>query len=104
MNREVLLKRVKQAICEIEPGAEIVLYGSRARQDSDTQSDWDFLILLEGPVSDERVNKIRYRLYEIEWECDEVLCSIVRNRKEWDSPVFKSIPFHQNVELEGIVL
>jgi predicted nucleotidyltransferase len=88
----------------MEPDAEIILYGSRARQDSDTQSDWDFLILLGGPVSDERIDKIRHRLYEIEWECDEVLCSIVRNRKEWDSPVFKSIPFHQNVELEGIVL
>jgi len=104
MNGKVLLERVKRAIHEMEPDAKIILYGSRARKDSDTQSDWDFLILLNGPVDDERVDKIRHRLYEIEWDCDEVLCSIVRNRDEWNSPLYKNIPFHQNVELEGRVL
>ena len=104
MNSGVLLERVKRAIREMEPDAEIILYGSRARKDSDAQSDWDFLILLDGPVNDERIDEIRHRLYEIEWDCDEVLCCIVRNRKEWNTPLYKSIPFHQNVELEGIVL
>jgi len=104
MNREELLERVKGAIYEIEPHAEIILYGSRARKDSEGESDWDFLILLDGPVNDQRIDRIRHRLYEIEWERDEVLCSIVRSREEWNSPVSKSIPFHQNVELEGIVL
>jgi predicted nucleotidyltransferase len=104
MNRKALLEDVKRSILEMEPGAEIILYGSRARKDSDAQSDWDFLILLNGPVNDQRVDKIRHRLYEIEWECDEVLCCIVRNREEWNSPLYKSMPFHQNVELEGIVL
>jgi predicted nucleotidyltransferase len=104
MNHEALLECVKQAIQEMEPDAEIILYGSRARKDSGAQSDWDFLILLDGPVNDERIDKIRHRLYEIEWECDEVLCSIVRSREEWNSPLYKSMPFHQDVELDGIVL
>ena len=104
MNREALLERVKRAIREIESDAEIILYGSRARKDSDAQSDWDFLILVDGPINDERVDKIRHRLYEIEWECDEVLCCIVRDRKEWNSPRYKSVPFQQNVELEGVVI
>ena len=104
MNREALLERVKHTIREMEPDAEIILYGSRAREDSRAQSDWDFLILLDGPVNDERVDKIRHRLYEIEWESDEVLCCIVRNREEWNSPLWKSMPFYQNVELKGVVL
>ena len=104
MNREVLLKRVKKVICEIEPDAEIILYGSRARNDSDEQSDWDFLILLDGPVDDRRIDKIRHRLYEIEWQCDEVLCSVIRNREEWNSPLYENMPFHRDVEVDGIVL
>jgi len=104
MNREELLEKVKQAIREIEPDAEIILYGSRCRHDSSEQSDWDFLILLDGQLDDERINRIRHRLYEIEWVCDEVLCSIICNREEWNSPLYKSMPFHQNVELDGIVL
>ena len=104
MNREELLERVKRAVSEMEPDAEIILYGSRAREDSQVQSDWDFLVLLDGPVDDERTDKIRHSLYEIEWQSDEVLCCIVRNRKEWNSPLWKSMPFRQNVECEGIVL
>ena len=104
MNREALLEKVKQAVSEMEPNAEIILYGSRAREDSQAQSDWDFLVLLDGPVDDERTDKIRHCLYEIEWESDEVLCCIVRNRQEWNSPLWKDMPFRRNVECEGIVL
>jgi len=104
MNRETLLGQVKRAICEVEPGAEIILYGSRARNDSGAQSDWDFLILVEGAVSDERVDRIRHRLYEIEWDCDQILCSVVRSRAEWNSSRYESMPFHQNVVAEGILL
>ena len=104
MNREALLEQVKRAVSEMEPDAEIILYGSRAREDSRVQSDWDFLVLLDGPVDDERTDKIRHRLYEIEWDSDEVLCCIVRSRQEWNSPLWKNMPFRQNVELEGIVL
>ena len=104
MNREALLEQVKRAVREMEPDAEIILYGSRAREDSQAQSDWDFLVLVDSPVNDERTDKIRHRLYEIEWESDEVLCCIVRSREEWNSPLWECMPFHQNVELEGIVL
>jgi len=102
--RDVLLKRVKQAVGEVEPEAEIVLYGSQARGDSHAQSDWDFLILVDGRVTDDRVDRIRHRLYEIEWESGEVLSSIVRNRQEWDSLPLSRTPFHKNVEVEGVVL
>ena len=104
MNREALLEQVKRAVREMEPDAQIILYGSRARKDSSAQSDWDFLILLDGPVNDERTDRIRHRLYEIEWDRDHVLCSVVRSREEWNSPLSKSMPFHQNVAIEGIVL
>jgi len=104
MNREALLEQVKRAVSKMEPDAEIILYGSRAREDSRVQSDWDFLVLLDGHVDDERTDKIRHRLYEIEWESDEVLCCIVRSRQEWNSSLWKNMPFRQNVEQEGIVL
>jgi len=104
MNRKELLEQVKRDIRKVEPNAEIILYGSRSRNDSDEQSDWDFLILLDGSVDDERIDKIRHRLYEIEWACDEVLCSIIISREKWNSPLYKSMPFHRNVEIEGVVI
>ena len=58
------------------PEAEIFLYGSRSRGDALSESDWDFLILVNGFISDERTDRIRHRLYEIEWESGEVISSI----------------------------
>ena len=104
MDRDGLLAQVKGAVLQIEPTAEVVLYGSRAGGDSNAESDWDFLVLVNGPVDDERVDRIRHRLYEIEWESDQVLSSIVRSREQWNSQPLSGTPFHQNVELEGITL
>ena len=54
MNRDTLIERVKKKVVEIEPDANIILYGSRSRTDSTSESDWDFLILLDGNVNDDK--------------------------------------------------
>jgi uncharacterized protein len=104
MNRKQLLKQIKQAVHEVEPNAEIILYGSRSRGDAVSESDWDFLILVDGPLSDDRTDRIRHRLYEVEWESEEVISSIIRNREQWHSSSYQAMPFHQKVEQEGIRL
>src|SRR5215813_10799174 len=102
MQRAELLQRVKQAVHEVEPAADIVLYGSRARGDAHAESDWDFLILLDGVVDEARTDAIRLRLYEIEWDCGEVLCSIVRSRQEWGSFLQQATPFAKILREQGI--
>jgi predicted nucleotidyltransferase len=104
MIKSPLLKQVKNAVREIEMDAEILLYGSRARGDSIDQSDWDFLILLDGKVDDIRTDRIRHRLYEVEWETGEVISSIIRNKKKWNSMPYKSMPIYQVIEREGSAL
>ena len=102
MQRAALLARVKQAVHEIEPEADILLYGSRARGDAHVESDWDFLILLDGVVDDARTDAIRHRLYDIEWDCGEVLCAMVRSRQEWDSSLHQVTPFAKILREQGI--
>jgi len=104
MERRKLLQDVKQAIHKVEPVAEVILYGSRARGDAASESDWDFLILVDGAVDEQRVDAIRYQIYEVEWETGEVLSSIIRSWKEWNSPVYQAMPFYQNVKREGMRL
>ncbi len=48
IDRETLLERVKTAIQDVVPDAEIILYGSRARGTAHPDSDWDFLILFRS--------------------------------------------------------
>jgi predicted nucleotidyltransferase len=103
VKRDELLEHVKQTICEIEPDAAIILYGSRARGDAHAESAWDFLILLDGVVDDKHIDAIRHRLYEIEWDCGEVLSAIVRSRQEWDTPLHQATPFSKVVREQGIL-
>jgi DNA polymerase sigma len=97
-----LLERIKQAVHEVEPEADIVLYGSRACDEAHAESDWDFLILLDGVVDDARTDAIRHWLYEVEWDCDEVLCSIVRSRQDWGSSLQQVTPFAKILREQGI--
>lgn len=104
MNRDILIQRVKRKIVEVEPEAKIILYGSRSRVDSTSESDWDFLILLDGTVDDDRIDHLRYHLYDVELETDEIISSIIRNINEWNSLPLNKTPFYKNVINEGITI
>ena len=100
--REEILRKVKEAVLQLETSADVILYGSRARDDYREYSDWDFLILLDGQIDTKRIDRIRYALYEIELDTDQIISSIVRSREEWDSPRYSVVPLHRNIEREGI--
>ena len=104
MKRDELIEQIRQAVHEVELGGAIILYGSRSRGDALSESDWDLVILVDGPISDERTDRIRHSFYEIEWEYGEVISSIVRTREEWNSNLYQAMPFHQRVQQEGIRL
>jgi hypothetical protein len=44
--RDTFLKKIRQYMEEIEPGTEVVLFGSRARGSEKDESDWYILILV----------------------------------------------------------
>ena len=100
--REKILKKVKEAVLNLEPSAEIILYGSRARNDFHEYSNWDFLILVDGKVDTTRTDRIRHVLFEIELDTNQIIDSIIRSRQDWNSPRYSVVPLHKNVEREGI--
>lgn len=104
MHRQEFLEQIKQAVHDVAPDAEIILYGSRSRGDALSESDWDLLVLIDSPLNDNLTDQIRHALYEVEWESGEVISSIVRNHKEWNSDLYQAMPFHQRVCQEGIKL
>ena len=97
-----LLKRVEECVHSVAPDAELKLYGSRARGDAGLHSDWDFLILLDQPLTRYRIGVLKDIIYDLELKTDTVLSTIVRTRHEWYSPRYSVLPFRQIVEQEGI--
>lgn len=97
------LRRVKRVVRGVESSAEVLLYGSRARGEARAMSDWDFLILLDGPVDRVREGRVRRALYDLELETEQLISSIIRSRAEWNDPEVRT-PFQANVRREGIAL
>lgn len=94
-------KAVKEAVHRVDPGATVILYGSRARGDARPDSDWDFMVLHDFAPSDEAKNRLHELLLAIEIETGQVLVAIHRTKREWNSLLYQVMPFHQNVVREG---
>jgi len=99
-----ILMRIKYSVHSSEPDAIIILYGSFARGDNRKDSDLDIIILLEkDQVSREDEKKVKYPLYEIEFDSGQVISPLVFSRKDWETR-HRVTPFYQNVISEGIEL
>lgn len=95
-----ILSLVKGEIQKIDNKAEVILFGSRARGDFRPDSDWDFLILLEKPLSPGLKDLVREKLYKLELDTNEVISSLVHNKQEWENR--SVMPIYQVIKLEGI--
>jgi uncharacterized protein len=105
MNKsEQILSRVKELISSKAPKADIILFGSRARKDFNSDSDWDFLVLMDKDtisLSDEQA--LRHPLFDIELETGEVLSLLIYSKNEWNTKL-KITPLYKNIKKEGIKL
>ena len=100
-NKKILLSRIKDIVREIDPTAEVILYGSRARGDEHPESDWDLLILVNSKADLDTESDFRHRLYEIELEFDESFSVSVYNNLDWKSKHWMT-PLYQNIQKEGL--
>lgn len=99
-----LLNRCKEIVKRIDPSADLILYGSRARGDAEQDSDYDLLILADREATLEREDAFRRALFPLQLDFDAVLSVFLYNRQTWDSPLYRAMPFNQNVRREGILL
>lgn len=100
----LLLKRCKESVRQLDPAADVILYGSRARREASEESDFDLLILTGEHVDLAFEDRIRDLLYPLEMETGRVLSFFVYNRNQWRSSLYTAMPFHASVEREGVLL
>ena len=99
-----LLKRCKKAIRQVVADADVILYGSRARGDANEYSDYDILVLIDGPVSISLKERFVDQTLSLELETGAVLTLMTYNRQQWDTPLYRAMPFRKNVDREGVLL
>ena len=94
---------IRKHISDIDPSAEVILYGSRARGDNHIYSDWDLLILTDYQIDVETERKFRNELYNIELETGESISVFAYSKDDWQN-IQRVTPFYQNVMKEGVKL
>jgi predicted nucleotidyltransferase len=92
---------IRNYINSIDPTADIILYGSRARGDERQDSDWDILILTNYVADLETERKFRNKLYDLELESGEAFSVFVYSQNDWQTKQ-KITPFYYNVTHEGV--
>jgi len=101
--REELLKSIKNLILSVVPDGKIILFGSQARGDAHSGSDWDLLILLNKPkIENSDFDRISYPLVELGWSEGEQFSPKLYTLNEWMKRSFT--PFYKNIQNEGILL
>ena len=87
----------------LPPGAHAFLYGSQARGDAHSGSDWDILILInKSRLESEDYDAFVYPLRELGWELDAEINPILYTRKDWEKGRYT--PFYKNVEQDAMRL
>ena len=94
---------IRQKISEIDPDAEVILYGSRARGDNRKDSDWDIIVLTGYPVDFKKETEFMDHMYDLELLTGESFSLFVYSRTDWNTRQRIS-PFYHNVMEDGIRL
>ena len=101
---EKLVKGVNAILAGIAPvKGRAWLFGSRARGDAKSDSDWDLLVLLDKDrISAADIDEISYPIRELGWEIGEMVNPIMFTAKDWQAK--DGTPFYKNVMAEGIAI
>jgi predicted nucleotidyltransferase len=94
---------IRDTIHAVEPTAEIILYGSRARGDAREDSDWDVLAIIDKPrLSLKDRTHIQYPIWDKGLELGQEINVFPYTRRQWEQAPLSLFKF--NVLQEGIVI
>ena len=97
----IVLSKIKSTIRQIDPEAEVILYGSRASGDERPDSDRDLLILVNTKADLDYESVFRHRLFDLELELEQSFSVTVHNKNQWRLKHWVT-PLYQNITREGI--
>ncbi len=86
------------------PGADVLLCGSAARGERRVDSDYDILVLSDGPVTSVEKNAVRGAMLDIELGCGSVISVLFAEKGEWNGPGRRAMPFYREVARDAILL
>lgn len=96
------LRRIRDTVQAVEPSAECILFGSRARGDAREDSDWD--VLVEGEVTFARKSTLIAAVLPLELATLSAISLIICDKISWQEQNWRIYLLQQSVNEEGIAL
>ena len=98
-----IIAMIRDTIREVEPTAQIILYGSRARGDARVNSDWDILVIVDKDKTGlADFKRLCYPVYFKGLDMGEEINPSLYTKSEWESA--PPSLFKYNVVKEGIAI
>jgi predicted nucleotidyltransferase len=95
-----VLMELKQRLLSLSDIVELKLFGSRARENYDPQSDYDILIVVPE-LSSELKDNIREVIWEVGFANDMFISSLIVSKHEWYESPLRVSPIKSAIEEEG---
>ncbi len=97
-------QRIKENVLEVDPQAEVWLYGSRARGSAHAESDWDVLVLTpQASLSTAEESRFVDHMCDLIVETGEVVQLFAYGKDDWHRR-HRITPFYQNVQRDAVRL
>jgi predicted nucleotidyltransferase len=80
-----IVNRLKIRLQERVKLHQVIIFGSRARGDAESDSDMDVLVVLDEPVSRQSRKIVSENSWEIGFDSDMVIMPIVVSRDSWEN-------------------
>ncbi len=86
------------------PVKKVILFGSKARGDSEPESDIDLLLLTTNPIGWKERHQIVDALFEVEMKYDVVISIVVNTLDDWNDGICTVLPIHKEINREGVAM
>ena len=96
-----IIEDIRQLKRQLIPDEKLILFGSQARDDARSNSDWDLLLLLKkNEITLEDEQFYAYPFTRLGWNYGLYFSVKLYSVDEWKKRSFT--PFYKNVETDGI--
>ena len=103
-NEKAAIKEATRILKKRFPVKEVILFGSKARGDSDQESDIDLLLLTANPLHWKERHGIVDAHFEVEMKNDVVISIIVNTLHDWNDGICTVLPIHEEINREGVAM
>ena len=104
MTEKAMRNRIKRNVHEVDPEAEVWLYGSRARGSAREDSDWDVLVLSpKASLTTAEESRFVDHMCDLIVDTGEVVQLFAYGKDDWHRR-HRITPFYQSVQRDAIRL